>query len=252
MANQPWSVAEIALVRAHLHESDRTISLHLEAAGFDRAARAVEAYRKMILGVIRSGPISTWSPERIDLLTTMWREGHSGAQIAERLGGITRSGVIGKVHRLGLSQGSRRAAESQKLGAAPRRAAARDAQVVPKVPRRKGQPAPSFVGPSWSNDGPIAPTIILNPGDEISSPNARVWTARIPGECAYPVGDVTGADQHSCCNITFGGNVYCQPHAQLTHRPTQAPPTFPKNDRTAKAEPKDEPDPQPLDFEEAA
>ena len=33
----------------------------------------------------------------------MWAEGQSASQIAKELGGVTRNAVIGKVHRLGLS-----------------------------------------------------------------------------------------------------------------------------------------------------
>ena len=33
----------------------------------------------------------------------MWGEGKSASQIAKELGGVTRNAVIGKVHRLGLS-----------------------------------------------------------------------------------------------------------------------------------------------------
>ena len=41
--------------------------------------------------------------ERVELLKKMWSEGQSASQIAKELGGVTRNAVIGKVHRLGLS-----------------------------------------------------------------------------------------------------------------------------------------------------
>ena len=44
-----------------------------------------------------------WTDERVDLLKKLWSEGLSASQIANRLGGVTRNAVIGKVHRLGLS-----------------------------------------------------------------------------------------------------------------------------------------------------
>ncbi len=43
-----------------------------------------------------------WTPERIEMLQSLWREGHSASAIAERLGGISRNAVIGKAHRLFL------------------------------------------------------------------------------------------------------------------------------------------------------
>ncbi len=44
-----------------------------------------------------------WTDDRVELLKKLWAEGLSASQIANRLGGVTRNAVIGKVHRLGLS-----------------------------------------------------------------------------------------------------------------------------------------------------
>lgn len=45
----------------------------------------------------------SWTDERVETLTKMWAEGQSASQIAKELGSVTRNAVIGKVHRLGLS-----------------------------------------------------------------------------------------------------------------------------------------------------
>ena len=45
----------------------------------------------------------SWTDERVETLKKMWGEGQSASQIAKELGGVTRIAVIGKVHRLGLS-----------------------------------------------------------------------------------------------------------------------------------------------------
>ena len=44
-----------------------------------------------------------WTEDRVEKLKSMWTEGNSASQIAKELGGVTRNAVIGKVHRLGLS-----------------------------------------------------------------------------------------------------------------------------------------------------
>jgi GcrA cell cycle regulator len=44
-----------------------------------------------------------WTEERVAELKELWSSGLSAAQIAARLGDVTRNAVIGKVHRLGLS-----------------------------------------------------------------------------------------------------------------------------------------------------
>ena len=45
----------------------------------------------------------SWTDERVETLKKMWGEGQSASQIAKELGSVTRNAVIGKVHRLGLS-----------------------------------------------------------------------------------------------------------------------------------------------------
>ena len=44
-----------------------------------------------------------WNDERIAALTRLWKEGYSAAQVARELGGVSRSAVIGKIHRLGIA-----------------------------------------------------------------------------------------------------------------------------------------------------
>jgi hypothetical protein len=43
-----------------------------------------------------------WTVERVALLRKLWREGETAATIADRLGGLSRSAVLGKVFRLRL------------------------------------------------------------------------------------------------------------------------------------------------------
>ena len=62
----------------------------------------------------------SWTDERVETLKRMWAEGQSASQIAKELGGVTRNAVIGKVHRLGLSnRGSSDAAKAGEATPAP-------------------------------------------------------------------------------------------------------------------------------------
>jgi hypothetical protein len=45
----------------------------------------------------------SWTDDRVAVLTKMWGEGKTAAEIAKTLGGVTRNAVIGKAHRLKLS-----------------------------------------------------------------------------------------------------------------------------------------------------
>lgn len=46
----------------------------------------------------------TWNAERDEILRDMWASGCSAREIAAELGGVTRSAVIGRAHRIGLGK----------------------------------------------------------------------------------------------------------------------------------------------------
>ena len=77
----------------------------------------------------------SWTDERVDVLKKMWGEGHSASQIAKELGGVTRNAVIGKVHRLGLS--NRAGSGGGAKTAAPKAAAKPKAPAKPKAAPKK-------------------------------------------------------------------------------------------------------------------
>ena len=66
---------------------------------------------------------SPWTDDRIDRLKTLWLDGKTADEVACDLAhGITRSAVLGKVHRMGLSVGrtARRRATPTEAPASPR------------------------------------------------------------------------------------------------------------------------------------
>lgn len=48
--------------------------------------------------------LNLWTDNRTSALRNLWQEGCTARQIAERIGGVSRNAVIGKIYRLGLSQ----------------------------------------------------------------------------------------------------------------------------------------------------
>ena len=83
----------------------------------------------------------SWTDERVETLKKMWGEGQSASQIAKELGGVTRNAVIGKVHRLGLS--NRATTSTAKADAKPKAA---KAEPKPKA-APKANAAPKAVTP---------------------------------------------------------------------------------------------------------
>lgn len=88
----------------------------------------------------------SWTDERVETLKRMWSEGQSASQIAKELGGVTRNAVIGKVHRLGLSNRAGSEDESEEaipVAAAPAPAPAPKPEPVAAKPEPvKAEPAP--------------------------------------------------------------------------------------------------------------
>jgi len=84
----------------------------------------------------------SWTDERVELLKSMWGEGKSASQIAKALGGVTRNAVIGKVHRLGLSNRTAAPKTGEEKEAAPAPAAAAPAAPPPSRPAPAPEPAP--------------------------------------------------------------------------------------------------------------
>ena len=46
----------------------------------------------------------SWNEEKVSKLKELWGKGNTASQIAEIIGGLSRNAVIGKAHRLNLSQ----------------------------------------------------------------------------------------------------------------------------------------------------
>ena len=94
----------------------------------------------------------SWTDERVETLKKMWTEGQSASQIAKELGGVTRNAVIGKVHRLGLS--NRAGGGAVPAAAAPRRGGAGQARGQPDRAEAPQEPAEARPSRSPRRDEP--------------------------------------------------------------------------------------------------
>lgn len=152
---------------------------------------------------------NTWTPERVETLTALWEEGLSCREIATRLGGVTRSAVIGKVHRLGLDGRENPSTPGSKR-AAPK---------VAKPPKPKKEPRPKLVVANSAPEARIAFTRAWHP---LPGSTPRPWEER-GGGCKWPI-DVLGAEvMHACCEPREGDHPnYCRPHRLLSTSPAQA------------------------------
>ncbi len=178
----------------------------------------------------------SWTDDRVETLKTMWGEGHSASQIAKELGGVTRNAVIGKVHRLGLSN---RASEPAKT-AAPKSAAKEAA-------KPKAAPAAKPMRPPHGEPGPIVQPVALPPRKPIiragqplpPQPSANEVSAEALANireieksakrlslmeltertCKWPVGDPATDDFWFCGHPVQVGKPYCEAHVSVAFQP---------------------------------
>lgn len=128
-----------------------------------------------------------WTPERVELLKQMWGNGLTAAQIAEKLGGITRNAVIGKANRLGLSKGGK-----------PRHTRPR----APHPPQRR--PPPELTAP------PPPPP----PPEPDIDPEELPWSRR----CQWPIGHPGDPGFRFCGAAAQPSKPYCWHHCTLAYR----------------------------------
>ena len=176
----------------------------------------------------------SWTDERVELLKKMWGEGQSASQIAKELGGVTRNAVIGKVHRLGLSN---RATSTAKPEAKAKPAAKADTKPKPapkpaepaskieEAPAPKPLPARKQIIPAGQ---PLPP----QPSANEISPEALAKVSAIEKKakklslmeltertCKWPVGDPATENFWFCGLPVQQGKPYCEAHVGVAFQP---------------------------------
>ncbi|MGJ8588947.1 MAG: GcrA family cell cycle regulator [Yoonia sp.] len=190
----------------------------------------------------------SWTDERVETLKKMWGEGQSASQIAKELGGVTRNAVIGKVHRLGLSNragsagAAAKAAPKEKPAAAPAVAAKPAAKPAPKTKAAPASTPPKEELELDENGIPIsaARRAIIPAGQPLPpqpsaneiSPEALAKVSEIEKTakrltlmeltektCKWPVGDPATDDFWFCGLAVQQGKPYCEAHVGVAFQP---------------------------------
>ena len=196
----------------------------------------------------------SWTDERVELLKKMWAEGQSASQIAKELGGVTRNAVIGKVHRLGLSNRSTttpastaKAPKETKAPAEPNAATARAnakrdtaAETKPSPKPRPAAEAPAAAPvPRANNVTPLRKPIIPagqplppQPSANEISPEALAKVKEVENHakrislmeltertCKWPIGDPATENFYFCGLPVQQGKPYCEAHVGVAFQP---------------------------------
>ncbi|WP_284163529.1 GcrA family cell cycle regulator [Frigidibacter sp. SD6-1] len=198
----------------------------------------------------------SWTDERVELLKKMWGEGQSASQIAKELGSVTRNAVIGKVHRLGLSnrvEGKGKddeaeapaaarpapAAQTQHASAQPAQSQAAQPRADVKVtPIRPAEPAPAAPQAASPLRKPIVPAgqpLPPQPSQGEISPEALASVREVEKRarkitlmeltertCKWPIGDPATDDFWFCGLPSQQGKPYCDAHVGVAFQPMSA------------------------------
>lgn len=141
----------------------------------------------------------SWTDERVALLKKLWGEGKTAAEIAKTLGGVTRNAVIGKAHRLKLSNRLSPIQQNKKPARQPV-AANTSVPVEKKTASAKttvsvtasAKPAPVTDGKKLNDLG--------------------------PRECRWPHGDPREENFGFCGDRVVAGLPYCLEHAKVAYQ----------------------------------
>jgi GcrA cell cycle regulator len=184
----------------------------------------------------------SWPDARVELLKKMWAEGQSASQIAKELGGVTRNAVIGKVHRLGLSNraGSNASAATEAKAAPKPKAEAKPKPVPKPAPAPKAEPAPKPAPaasapvpmPARKQIIPAGQPLPPQPSANEISPEALARVSEVEKKakkltlmdltertCKWPVGDPATDDFWFCGLPVQQGKPYCEAHVGVAFQP---------------------------------
>lgn len=196
----------------------------------------------------RKGIAMSWTDERVELLKKMWAEGQSASQIAKELGGVTRNAVIGKVHRLGLSNragGAAPEAPAKPVKAAPKPApkkavkpetAEPEASPEPQAARPAPQPAAAPVSapvvplrkpivpagqplPPQPSANEISPEALAKVGEVEKKARKLTLMELTERTCKWPIGDPATEDFWFCGLPSQAGKPYCEAHVGVAFQP---------------------------------
>ncbi|WP_224826449.1 GcrA family cell cycle regulator [Cognatishimia sp. MH4019] len=177
----------------------------------------------------------SWTDERVEVLKKMWGEGQSASQIAKELGGVTRNAVIGKVHRLGLSNragggGSKPAAKEKaapkpKAAAAPKPAPKPDLKTEPAIEQKSAIPARKQIIPAGQPLPPqpsaneISPEALAKVNEVEKKAKKLSLMELTERTCKWPVGDPATEDFWFCGLPVKAGKPYCEAHVGVAFQP---------------------------------
>ena len=182
----------------------------------------------------------SWTDDRVEILKKLWVEGQSASQIAKELGGVTRNAVIGKVHRLGLS--NRATSSSSSKSATKSKTSVKSMSDTKRVSNKtSASKVTSANSPSEPRSNvtslrrqiiPAGQPLPPQPSANEISPEALARVSEIEKKakkislleltertCKWPVGDPATEEFWFCGLPSQAGKPYCEAHVGVAFQP---------------------------------
>ena len=195
-----------------------------------------------------------WTEERVKKLTLLWKSGNSASKIALELGeGVSRNAVIGKIHRLGLSErgsglspkGTKKSSEDQSDNTLTADKSQIDFKLDPNLEqsaKRKGKKRgrkPSIKkllnNENTSDSIPKINNNFLSESGELESEVDQVTLDNLikieknakklslleltEKTCKWPIGDPATSEFWFCGHPSEQGKPYCEAHVSIAFQP---------------------------------
>lgn len=193
----------------------------------------------------------SWTDERVETLKRMWSEGQSASAIAKELGGVTRNAVIGKVHRLGLSNRNDEPEPAPAPAPEPvveKKADRKPAPTTAQAPRPEPQPEPAAAREEVAEEEPVSQPVFTpvprrpivpagqplppQPSANEISPEALASVREVEKRarkltlmeltertCKWPIGDPATEKFWFCGLPSQAGKPYCDAHVGVAFQP---------------------------------
>lgn len=216
MNGQPWTSDDDATLKK-MFDAGLPYSEIAERLG--RTVGTLK-WRRKLLGLKHSDPElarkaarkSVWTDDVCKHLVALFHDGLSAAQISQQLGrGISRNAVIGRLHRMGLSNGR---SNRSKGGAGTHKRRPRAKVYVPNPRKRKRV---EFKVPDRVEDA--APP----PHERVRMEDATLR------HCCFPIGEPNGLDTQYCGRKVDVTQTYCDVHHAICHDKPQKKSKRPTN-----------------------
>lgn len=151
-----------------------------------------------------------WTDDRIERLKALWHEGKSASEIAAILGGgLSRNGVIGKIHRLKLDKRAKPSVKAVKAKGGNGRAG-KDRGIVQAARKARAKASTVTLRPPMTDLKPPKPLPIPKDLPELSARRRLIDLGA--HECRYCTGDPLTADHSFCGEPVKPGASWCEKH----------------------------------------